>query len=88
MGLVERISSKKYALSLLKIIFDLKTPRFNDIKRESFKRDGAANIARVLKWLLDEGFVVKFEDKYMLSEDMEKFCGKLFVNLTRQAPKE
>ena len=88
MGLVEKISSKKYALSLLKIIFDLKTPRFNDIKRESFKRDGAANIARVLKWLLDEGFVEKFEDQYMLSNDMEDFCSKLFTNLKRQAPED
>ena len=88
MGLVEKISSKKYALSLLKIIFDLKTPRFNDIKRESFKRDGAANIARVLKWLQDEGFVEKFEDQYMLSDDMEDFCDKLFTNLKRQAPKD
>jgi len=88
MGLIEKISSKKYALSLLKIIFDLRNPRFNDIKRESFKRDGAANIARVLKWLLDEGFVEKFEDQYMLSNDMEDFCSKLFTNLKRQAPED
>lgn len=78
MGMLEKLTERKFALSVIKIIFDLKTPRFNDIKKESFRREGAQHVDRVLKWLLDKGFVEKFEDKYMLSEGTEEFCADIF----------